>query len=521
VNLYVINLDDKIHRYEKFYDLKCGIERFSAIDSREDYRVCEKFGLKLSPVGLADKLYFSQTTGAVGAFCSHYLLWKRIVDENIPSAMIFEDDAFVDDIYTLLKSKYTVPVHFDFFQFNKRWHHQTNYHKNFDGLESYYITNRGATKLIEFIKQRDHWNGHVRSGPFGRFTKSPLASNSLFLNDVKTQNWSNKNTIVCAIDKFVGFAATPSLKNHISIGFDKKVSVYEQCERSDIELNGIKPWHTMVDHELTEFLKSSYFEYWNKSLFVSPKHIPRKKIKISFLTSSMNRCDDLKKTYMNNIKLCCEKLNFNFEFVLLDYNSTDDIQSWVVSNNFGKYCNFKFKSTKKYKYFNMSLAKNIVGCNASGEILCWLDADNIITEKFLEFISHNFVQSKNIYANVENVKNNEGSCGRVICSKDNFYEVGGYDESFDGWGYEDIDFANRLNIIGVKRIGIPTEYVESLPTDEIKKFENYEKPIVKIKNGNQFSQFRYSSNFENYVKSKNNSLNRFYRANDTNNWGVV
>ena len=43
----------------KFYDISDRIERFSAIDSRNDFRVCKNLGLELDPMGLSDKLYFS------------------------------------------------------------------------------------------------------------------------------------------------------------------------------------------------------------------------------------------------------------------------------------------------------------------------------------------------------------------------------------------------------------------------------------------------------------------------------
>ena len=56
-HIFVINLKDKSHRWEKFANLHPNIERFVAIDF-EDYRVCEEIGLKLDPVAMADKLYF-------------------------------------------------------------------------------------------------------------------------------------------------------------------------------------------------------------------------------------------------------------------------------------------------------------------------------------------------------------------------------------------------------------------------------------------------------------------------------
>jgi len=39
--------------------------------------------------------------------------------------------------------------------------------------------------------------------------------------------------------------------------------------------------------------------------------------------------------------------------------------------------------------------------------------------------------------------NNSGSMGCVAISRESFAKVGGFDEAYEGWGYEDIDFARR------------------------------------------------------------------------------
>ena len=67
--IFVINLEDKEHRWSKFRDINNKVERFEAIDSRKNHLICEDYGLKLAPVGLTNKLY---TTFIL-------LLWFHIV----------------------------------------------------------------------------------------------------------------------------------------------------------------------------------------------------------------------------------------------------------------------------------------------------------------------------------------------------------------------------------------------------------------------------------------------------------
>lgn len=46
---------------------------------------------------------------------------------------------------------------------------------------------------------------------------------------------------------------------------------------------------------------------------------------------------------------------------------------------------------------------------------------------------------------------NSGSMGCVAISRACFEEVGGFDESYVGWGYEDLDFATRCNALWPNR----------------------------------------------------------------------
>jgi len=45
----------------------------------------------------------------------------------------------------------------------------------------------------------------------------------------------------------------------------------------------------------------------------------------------------------------------------------------------------------------------------------------------------------------DQVIHNSGSMGCVAISRESFQQVGGFDESYVGWGYEDLDFAQRCS----------------------------------------------------------------------------
>ncbi|WP_419767644.1 glycosyltransferase family 25 protein [Arcobacter sp.] len=111
--------------------------------------------------------------GEIGCTLSHMIIYKRIIDDNLPYALILEDDAFFDDklvtfINTfnnfkedwdcILLGYYIGSDHKNFtISFDKKI-----YSKNFayimtsqllSGTHGYLISNQGAKKLLEYNKE--------------------------------------------------------------------------------------------------------------------------------------------------------------------------------------------------------------------------------------------------------------------------------------------------------------------------------------------------------------------------------
>ena len=68
------------------------------------------------------------------------------------------------------------------------------------------------------------------------------------------------------------------------------------------------------------------WKFWEPDKEPLPEK-PKKERKISICTNCMGRTYDLKRTYLKNI---ADNLDYpNVEFVLLNYNSKDDMDEWV------------------------------------------------------------------------------------------------------------------------------------------------------------------------------------------------
>lgn len=189
--------------------------------------------------------------------------------------------------------------------------------------------------------------------------------------------------------------------------------------------------------------------------------------KISFCITCMNRLDHLKKTLRKNIKQNSDYPNL--EFVLLDYNSADDLQNWVFKNfkSEMKSGRLVYYKTTKPKYFQMANAKNISHSLATGDIVCNLDADNFTGKDFSFYINSVMQLSQDVIGlqreNFRYIPFHISDCGgRIFLSKENFLKLGGYNEKFIGWGNEDIEFKKRAEILGLKIVDIPLDFLKAI-----------------------------------------------------------
>lgn len=171
----------------------------------------------------------------------------------------------------------------------------------------------------------------------------------------------------------------------------------------------------------------------------------------------MNRLYHLRKTLPQNIK---DNISYgNVEFIVLDYNSKDDLETWITTemSYYLKKGILKYLKTIEPKTFHMSHSKNVVAKYASGSILCNVDADNYIGEGFAEYINEEFDNNQNIYITVNNKKLYSDCGGRIIMYRKDFWTLKGYDESMKGYGFEDHDLCNRLELLGRKPV-----YIDSM-----------------------------------------------------------
>jgi len=168
--IFIINLDRSKDRWTRMQQaLKAAgfqensFQRFPAIE-----------GKKLDPAYiksiLSPRAFFDlkkpryehrmfNNLGAIGCYLSHVMLAKKIVDENIPSALILEDDGIPNKDALEKINNLNFPPDGDAFllsaaflpngmiqSYDDQWYRLYNM---FFGTQAYILTNAGARKIVE------------------------------------------------------------------------------------------------------------------------------------------------------------------------------------------------------------------------------------------------------------------------------------------------------------------------------------------------------------------------------------
>jgi len=195
---------------------------------------------------------------------------------------------------------------------------------------------------------------------------------------------------------------------------------------------------------------------------------------ISFCTACCNRLEHLKKTYFHNMKIALKKNPaLPAEFVLVNYGDTQGLDDWVEKKLLGR-DSFTYYKTD-VKWYHMSKAKNLALRLSKGDFLFYLDADAYIHESMMDAIK------EAIELDVFLIHPHRVTTVLGFKRKD-FFAVGGFDESFEGWGFEDIDMSVRLKNYGLTFYQPVFQAYKNIEHGDEERFSNYD-PRYRVPQG--------------------------------------
>lgn len=175
---------------------------------------------------------------------------------------------------------------------------------------------------------------------------------------------------------------------------------------------------------------------------------------VSLCTVSRNRAHHYKETILKNIQ--DNEANGNVEFLILDYNSDDDLEDWIKSNLMEHVESglLSYYKTFEPQYFHRSHSRNMAFKLAKGNLICNVDADNFTGPSFVSYLRNEFSTANDIFV-CAGGEYDMISCsdigGRICIHTDSFKAVGGYDEEMSNYGSEDYDLIHRLEMAKLKK----------------------------------------------------------------------
>jgi N-terminal domain of galactosyltransferase len=202
-------------------------------------------------------------------------------------------------------------------------------------------------------------------------------------------------------------------------------------------------------------------------------------VKIVFSTTCKGRSSHLAETLPQNLAG-----NPNSTFVVLDYGDGPELRAVVDANRCDR---LKVYRHNNGAAFHVAHAKNMahrLAIREGADILVTLDADNFTGEDFEGFVAEKMKEPgvflcpdhagiRELSWDPDAGRPNRGFAGRLAVRAQDFIKAGGYDENYDTWRGEDIDFNARMGRMGYQMRFIPNQYLKTIPHSAAVRFKEY------------------------------------------------
>lgn len=138
------------------------------------------------------------------------------------------------------------------------------------------------------------------------------------------------------------------------------------------------------------------------------------------------------------------------EFCLVDIGSASKLAAWLQrKNGWRGRVRVRRYEIEGEPAVHFSRDKNRAHKLAAGEILVNLDGDNVVGPRFVPDVLRAIDNGADL---VHGFSENwgDGTCGRIAITRRAFETLGGYDESFEPAGHQDLDLVHRAAAYGFK-----------------------------------------------------------------------
>ena len=145
------------------------------------------------------------------------------------------------------------------------------------------------------------------------------------------------------------------------------------------------------------------------------------------------------------------------EHVILDVGSDAKTREWLES------LSPRLRIvTAAIEPLHFAAAYNAVSREARGEVLAWLDGDNVIGPDYVARVLAEIDADPLAIVHAWTGDWLDGTCGRLAMHRDLFWRIGGYDEALLNAGSQDLDLRDRAQAAGGRVVVIQEPSVVGL-----------------------------------------------------------
>jgi glycosyltransferase involved in cell wall biosynthesis len=189
---------------------------------------------------------------------------------------------------------------------------------------------------------------------------------------------------------------------------------------------------------------------------------------VSIVCACMNRGDTLKVTLTSWLKF--KEIG---EIIIVDWSSKESLE-WVVDVD----DRIKLIRVNDKAYFNISKAYNLAIDNATKDYILKMDVDYLLNPYYNFFKLHAKPEMSYYTGDYSGSEGNpifQYLNGLIYVKRKYFLDANGYNENFEGYGWDDTDLYSTLSSAGKQRLYINHDYsVMHIAHPATVRTENYE-----------------------------------------------
>lgn len=160
------------------------------------------------------------------------------------------------------------------------------------------------------------------------------------------------------------------------------------------------------------------------------------------------------------------------DVIVVDYDCPDGTAAWVAS----VHPSVHVVKVLDRSEFNLGDARNRGAHAARAPWLCFIDADILVDPEFSDALRAILCRPHYLVAHTPSPQMH----GTIVVAKEDFLRISGYDEVFEGWGWEDFDIRERLDLANAVERTFPSTLLTEIEHSDTERTRFHQQKAMNV-----------------------------------------